>query len=292
MIKEDFIYNAKKKGKLSAYPTTIDDSVISKGEGEKQLEDSTIKLSELQARLYAYNKHGLLVVIQGLDASGKDGTIKYVMANINPQGFTVASFKPPTTEELAHDYLWRCVKKLPERGTIAVFNRSYYEEALYVRLHENILAKQNLPNFSSALFKDENFWETRLADIKNFEKYLINNSIHVLKIYLHISKEEQKNRFIKRINTPEKSWKYSLGDIMDRKYWDFYMEIYEKVFKATSTSEAPWYIVPADKKWYARAIVSQLIVDKLESLKLIYPDITEKMKAEFIEGLKTLENEK
>ena len=292
MIKEDFLYNAKKKAKLSQYPTTIEDKEMGKGDGENLLKESTLELSELQARLFANNKHGLLVVIQALDAGGKDGTIKRVMANINPQGFTVASFKPPTTEELAHDYLWRCVKKLPERGTIAVFNRSYYEEALYVRLHENILEKQNLPDFSHKLFTDDDFWETRLADIKNFEKYLINNSIHVLKIYLHISKEEQKNRFLKRINTPKKNWKFSLNDIVDRKYWDFYMEIYEKAFKATSTTDAPWYIVPADKKWYTHAIVSQLIVDKLQSLKLEYPEITEKMQSELNQALQILEDEK
>lgn len=292
MIKEDFLYNAKKRGKLSAYPTTISDSVISKEEGKKLFEESSKRLSELQDRLFANNKHGLLVVIQGLDASGKDSTIRHIMANINPQGFTVASFKSPTSEELDHDYMWRCFKQLPERGNIALFNRSYYEEAIYVRLHENILKKQNLPNFSSELFKNENFWATRLADIKNFEKYLINNSIHILKIYLHISKEEQKIRFLKRINLPEKNWKFSLGDIADRKYWDFYQEIYEKAFMATSTEDVPWYIVPADRKWYARAIVSQLIVDKLESLKLEYPELTEKMKSELNEGLKILEDEK
>jgi len=292
MIKEDFIYNAKRKEKLSEYPTTVDDSVINKDDGKRLLDESSEKLSKLQDKLFANNKHGLLVVIQGLDASGKDSTIRNVMANINPQGFSVSSFKSPTSEELDHDYMWRCFKELPNRGNIALFNRSYYEEVIYVRLHENILEKQNLPEFSSKLFKDENFWNTRLADIKNFEEYLINNSIHVLKIYLHLSKEEQKTRFFKRINLPEKNWKFSLGDIVDRKYWDFYMEIYEKAFKATSTKDAPWFIVPADQKWYARAIVSQLIVDKLESLDLKYPELTEKMRTQLSQAKEILENEK
>jgi len=289
--KEDFLFNIK-RNKLSLYSTKNNDADFNKEHLSMHFEETTKKMQELQSKLYAQAEYALLVVIQGLDASGKDGAIKRVMSNINPQGFTVSYFKSPTEEELAHDYMWRCIKALPKRGCIALFNRSYYEEVLYVRVHENILKKQNLPGFSSALHKSNKFWNTRMDDINNFEKYLKNNGIEVLKIFLNISKAEQKNRFLKRINIPEKNYKFALSDIQDRKYWDFYMGIYEDMFRRTSTKQAPWYIVPADDKVFVRYVVTNLIVDKLNMLPLNYPVISGKKKEQLDEARHMLENEK
>ncbi len=288
---EDYKYNCKKRSKVIAYPTKNDESVLNREQAAVLFEQATIKLQELQTKLYAQGEYALLVIIQGLDASGKDGVVKKVMSNINPQGFTVSSFKSPTEEELSHDYMWRCIKELPKRGQIALFNRSYYEEVLYVRVHENILKKQNLPGFSSAMHKSEKFWDVRLNDINNFEEYFNNNGIHVIKIFLNISKEEQKARFLRRIDFPEKNYKFAMSDIQDRKQWDFYMQIYEKTFKTTSSKNAPWYLVPADNKWFVRLIVSNLIIDKLSKLSLSYPILNDKRKAQLEEARHILENE-
>lgn len=290
MKKDDFIYIPEKKKKLSDYPTVPDENVIKKAEAKNLLSQSKNVLSDLQTKLFAQASSALLVIVQGVDAGGKDSVIKKVLSDINPHGYHVASFKSPTEEELAHDYLWRCNKQLPARGCIGVFNRSYYEEVLIVRVHEAILRKQNLPNYTPEVHASEKIWNQRMQDMINYEQYLVNNGIQVLKIYLHISRDEQKKRFLKRINSPEKNYKFAMSDIEDRKYWDTYMDIYKKLFCATSTKAAPWHVVPGDEKWYARLIMSQLIVDKLESMKLAYPALTEKKIQQLTNAKELLEN--
>lgn len=223
-----------------------------------------------------------------MDAAGKDGTIKHVMSGVNPQGCQVFSFKTPSAEELDHDYLWRCFKCLPERGRIGIFNRSYYEETLAVRVHPEFLAKQQLPAES----KGKGIWKRRFEEINNFEKYLVNNGIIVLKFFLNVSKEEQKNRFLERIEIPEKNWKLSPNDAKEREFWDDYMEAYEDLFNHTSTSWAPWHIIPADNKWFMRLAVADIICAKLKELDLKYPTVSDNQKQELLKVKEMLENEK
>jgi PPK2 family polyphosphate:nucleotide phosphotransferase len=224
-------------------------------------------MAELQERLYAQDRWAVLLIFQAMDAAGKDGAIKHVMSGLNPQGCQVFSFKAPTTEELNHDYLWRCLKCLPERGRIGIFNRSYYEETLVARVHPEILANQRLP--PALVTKD--IWKERFQDIRGFERYLARNGVAILKFFLHISKEEQKKRFLERIEEPEKNWKFSENDVKEREHWDDYMEAYEDMIRNTATKAAPWYVVPADNKWFARIVVAAAVIDALDSLYLKYP---------------------
>jgi PPK2 family polyphosphate:nucleotide phosphotransferase len=224
-------------------------------------------MAELQDRLYAQGRWAVLLMFQAMDAAGKDGAIKHVMSGLNPQGCQVFSFKSPTTEELNHDYLWRCLKRLPERGRIGIFNRSYYEETLVVRVHPEILANQRLP--PALVTKD--IWKERFQDIRGFERYLARNGMAILKFFLHISKEEQKKRFLERIEEPEKNWKFSRSDVKEREHWHDYMEAFEDVIRNTATKAAPWYVVPADNKWFARIVVAAAVIDALDSLDLKYP---------------------
>ena len=233
-------------------------------------------LSEYQDKLYAQNTNALLIVLQAMDAAGKDGTIKHVMSGLNPQGCEVHSFKAPSVEELDHDYLWRNFKVLPERGRIGIFNRSYYEEVLVARVHPEILQRQQLPPAS----KGKDIWKRRFREINDFERYLVDNGILVLKIFLYVSKAEQKKRFLERIERPEKNWKFSLADIEERKYWKQYMHAYEDCLCATSTKIAPWYVVPADDKENARLIVSRIILDTFKALDMHYPKTDAKRKQE------------
>ena len=237
--------------------------------------------------LYAQNTYALLIVLQAMDAAGKDGTIKHVMSGVNPQGCQVFSFKSPSAEELDHDYLWRSFKALPERGNIGIFNRSYYEEVLIVRVHREILEKQQLPPEA----KKKDIWERRFEEINNFEKYLVRNGIIVLKFFLNVSKSEQKKRFLDRINRPEKNWKFSVSDAKERGFWDDYQKAYEDIFNNTSTKWAPWYIIPADHKWFTRFTVANIICDKLKSLNLAYPTVSEEHKQELLKAKEMLENE-
>ena len=241
---------------------------FNKRQAAERLREGVQLLSEFQSKLYAQNRYALLVTLQAMDAAGKDGTIKHVMSGINPQGCRVTSFKAPSAEELDHDYLWRHAKVLPERGHIGIFNRSYYEEVLVVRLHPEYLDKQQLP----ASVKDRKIWQRRFEQINNFEKYLSENGIVVLKIFLNVSKEEQRQRFLARIDEPAKNWKFSPADAKNRLLWDQYMEAYEDCFNHTSTPWAPWYVVPADQKPYCRLLVAFLIYQSLEKMKLEYPD--------------------
>ena len=224
-------------------------------------------MAELQDKLYAQDRWAVLLMFQAMDAAGKDGAIKHVMSGVNPQGCQVFSFKSPTSEELNHDYLWRCLKCLPERGRIGIFNRSYYEETLVVRVHPEILANQRLP--PALVTKD--IWKERFQDIRGFERYLARNGMAILKFFLHVSKEEQKKRFLERIEEPEKNWKFSSSDVKEREHWDDYMEAYEDMIRNTATKAAPWYVVPADNKWFARIVVAAAVIDALDSLDLKYP---------------------
>jgi PPK2 family polyphosphate:nucleotide phosphotransferase len=247
------------------------------------------RLTELQDMLYAQNVHALLVIFQALDAAGKDGVIKNVMSGLNPQGVDVTSFKTPSAEELDHDYLWRSMKRLPERGRIGIFNRSYYEEVLIVRVHRDILERQQLPE---KIKINKNIWKNRFEEIRNFENYLTNNGIHILKFFLNVSKEEQKKRFLSRIEKPEKNWKFSAQDVKERAFFDEYQKTYQEAMEATSTEKAPWYIIPADHKWFTRAAVSEIIVQKLESMDLHYPRVSAEQLQALQEAKKLLENEK
>jgi PPK2 family polyphosphate:nucleotide phosphotransferase len=232
-------------------------------------------LAELQDKLYAQDHWALLVIFQAMDAAGKDGAIKHVMSGVNPQGCEVFSFKTPSAEDLDHDYLWRCMKCLPNRGTIGIFNRSYYEETLIVRVHPEFLAKQKLP--PELVTKD--IWKERFQDIRCFERYLARNGIITIKFFLHVSKKEQKRRFLERIERPEKNWKFSASDAAERRHWDEYMEAYEDMIRNTATRDSPWYIIPADNKWFTRLVVSAAVIEALASLKLRYPEVdSEKLK--------------
>lgn len=228
------------------------------------------EIGKWQDILYAQDTYAILMIFQAMDAAGKDGAIKHVMSGINPQGCQVFSFKAPSAEELDHDFLWRSMKCLPERGRIGIFNRSYYEEVLVVRVHPEMLVKQKLPPQDDG----KEFWEARHREINAFERYLVRNGIHVLKFFLNVSKEEQKRRFLKRIDTPEKNWKFSANDVKERQHWDAYMETYAEMFEHTSTRWAPWYVIPADHKWFTRAAVANVLLWKLRSLKMSYPAVS------------------
>jgi len=232
-------------------------------------------LAELQDKLYAQDKWGVLLIFQAMDAAGKDGAIKHVMSGVNPQGCQVYSFKSPSAEDLDHDYLWRCTKCLPNRGHIGIFNRSYYEETLVVRVHPEYLAKQKLP----PELVGKSIWQDRFQDIRSFERYLANNGIAICKFFLHVSKKEQKRRFLERLETPEKNWKFSAADMNERGFWDEYQEAYQDMIQHTATKEVPWYVVPADNKWFTRVVVAAAVINTLASLNLAYPEVgTDKLK--------------
>ena len=241
-------------------------------------------LAELQDMLYAQDRWAVLLVFQAMDAAGKDGTIKHVMSGVNPQGCEVYSFKAPSDEELDHDYLWRSMKSLPQRGRIGIFNRSYYEETLVVRVHPELLARQKLPTERVT----KAIWTQRFEDIRNFEKYLTRNGIVLRKFFLHVSKKEQKKRFLERLENPEKNWKFSVGDIRERAFWDDYMNAYEDAIRQTATAEAPWYVVPADNKWFTRAVVAAAVVDTLGSLGLGYPKVDKERRKGIVEAKRVL----
>jgi PPK2 family polyphosphate:nucleotide phosphotransferase len=274
------------KVKLKDHPTDFTGDYTEKRQAEKDLEKNVERLRNLQDVLYANNRYALLIVFQAMDAAGKDGAIEHVMSGVNPQGVSVVSFKQPSDEELSHDFLWRCAKNAPERGRIGIFNRSHYEEVLVVRVHPEILQGQHLPD---EIKNDKKIWEKRFAQIRNFESGLVANGTHILKFFLNISKQEQKDRFLARIAEKEKNWKFSMGDVKERGLWDDYMNAYADAIGNTSTDDAPWYIIPADKKWFTRLAVSDVIVKKLESMNLQYPIVTEEHMAELAEAKKMLE---
>jgi PPK2 family polyphosphate:nucleotide phosphotransferase len=245
-------------------------------------------LADLQERLYASDQWSLLVIFQAMDAAGKDGAIKHVMSGVNPQGCQVTSFKAPSSEELDHDYLWRCKRHLPERGRIGIFNRSYYEEVLVVRVHEKILQSQKIPD----RLITKKIWKQRFEDIRNFEKYLQRNGTVVIKIFLNVSKEEQRKRFIERIDNPDKNWKFSVADARERGFWDAYQKAYEDMIRSTSTKDSPWYVIPADNKSFARIAIASTIIHALEKLNLEFPKVSAEKIAELQEVKKALLAEK
>jgi PPK2 family polyphosphate:nucleotide phosphotransferase len=266
-----------KKVELSEWPTIVEPFFKSKKEYQELLGEHVEELSSLQQLLYASNRYALLLIFQGMDAGGKDGAIRHVMSGVNPQGCQVFSFKEPSAEELEHDFLWRTTRCLPERGRIGIFNRSYYEEVLVVRVHPEILRNEGL---SKELRTEKNFWEERYRSIVDQEHHLYRSDTRILKFFLHLSKDEQRKRFLERIDDADKNWKLSLADIHERKYWKDYMHAYEECLRATSTHHAPWYIVPADDKENARLIVSQIVLDALGELKMAYPKTTPKRRQE------------
>ena len=284
---DKFLVEPNSKIKLKNYDTRYTGKFKQKDEAVSKLAEGIEELKKYQDMLYAHDTYSLLLIFQAMDAAGKDSTIKHVMSGINPQGCQVFSFKHPSAEELDHDYLWRYVKCLPERGRIGIFNRSYYEEVLVVRVHPEILAAQKLPLTT----KSKQIWKQRFEEINNFEKYLVNNGTIVLKFFLNVSKAEQKKRFLDRINRPEKNWKFSAHDLRERGFWSDYMDAFEDLFQHTSTEWAPWYIIPADKKWFMRYVVSNIIVDKIKQLDLHYPKVSKEQKQQLLISKAMLEEE-
>jgi PPK2 family polyphosphate:nucleotide phosphotransferase len=274
---KDFSVSPGKKVNLSKWPTIVDPYYKSKKQYKELLLEHMEKLSSLQQLHYASNRYALLVIFQGMDGAGKDGAIRHVMSGVNPEGCEVHSFKQPSADELQHDFLWCSTCRLPERGRIGIFNRSYYEEVLVVRVHPELLRSQGLPQ---ELRNEKDIWEQRYSSIADLEKHLHRNGTQTVKIFLHLSYGEQRKRFLERIDEPEKNWKFSASDIHERKYWKHYMKAYEDCLQATSTHNAPWYVVPADDKENARLIVSQIVLDALGELKMAYPRITGKRRVE------------
>lgn len=281
----DFRVPADGKVDLDKWPTRVKPTYKSKKKYHKHLDKRRAELSALQRLHYASNGYSILLIFQGMDAAGKDGAIRHVMSGVNPQGCQVFSFKQPSSEELEHDFLWRTTRRLPERGRIGIFNRSYYEEVLIVRVHPELLTAQGLPE---ELLDTDDFWKGRYRSIVNLEDHLHRNGTRIIKIFLHESKNEQRKRFLKRIDDPEKNWKLSPSDIKERKLWGDYMRVYEGCLSATSTTAAPWHIVPADDKKNARLIISEIIVDVFNDLKMAYPKADAKRRRELHSIRKTL----
>jgi PPK2 family polyphosphate:nucleotide phosphotransferase len=273
--------------RLKDYSPAQTEPYRAKADVEDKLENDILALADLQAMLYAQNTYGLLIVLQGIDAAGKDGTIKHVMSGVNPAGCQVKSFKAPSVEELDHDYLWRHVLALPERGNIGIFNRSYYEEVVVVRVHPELLAKERI----HVSKKQDKLWASRYRQINDFERYLVENEIVVLKFFLHVSKEEQKKRFLERLETDGKNWKFSDADVKERAFWDDYTAAYEEMLSHTSTEHAPWHVIPADHKWFTRVAVAHIIVQTLQSLKLSYPELDAAQKKSLKAAKQLLQNE-
>ena len=286
---EKFRVREDKKIDLKKWQTRIDPFYRSKDEYKALLGGHTDQLAELQELLYAHDRYSLLLIFQAMDAAGKDGAIKHVMSGINPQGCQVYSFKHPSAEELDHDFLWRTARALPERGRIGIFNRSYYEEVLIVRVHPEILKAQNIPE---ELRDNESIWDWRFRSIREHERHLHHNGTRIIKFFLHLSREEQKKRLLARIDIQEKNWKFESGDLRERKLWPKYMAAYEDCFRHTSTEDCPWYIIPADDKKNARLIISRTIIDKLRSLKMSYPKPTAEQLADLKKRREELLKEK
>ena len=257
-----------------------------KHEAEEKLHEDVKHLSALQDIFYADQRYALLVIFQGMDAAGKDGAIRHVMSGVSPQGVDVYPFKQPSTQELSHDYLWRCAKVLPERGRIAIFNRSYYEELAVVRVHEALLERERLPSEPSG----SDLWKARYEDIVSFERHLLRNGTLILKFFLHLSKEEQRKRLLERIDLPEKNWKISAADVHERTFWESYQHAYEELLTHTGTEGAPWYVIPADHKWFSRAAIGDVVVTRLKGLGLTYPRMTDEQRSQLAVQRKQLED--
>jgi PPK2 family polyphosphate:nucleotide phosphotransferase len=260
------------------FDSDYDHKMVTKAEGEKILEEGMNNLAIMQDKLYAHDQYSVLIVLQAMDAAGKDGIIKHVISGLNPTGVKVSSFKTPTKEELDHDYLWRHSKALPARGEIGIFNRSHYENVLVTRVHPEYILNENLPDVNSVKDIDKDFWQSRYKQINRFEKNLAENGTIILKIFLNVSKDEQKKRFLERIDNQDKNWKFSIADAQERKHWDAYMKAYEEMLSATSTDHAPWYVLPADDKWFTRLCLGAIVFFEFEKLGLEYPSVSAEQK--------------
>jgi len=287
-LADPYRINNGKKFRLKDVDPASTGHFRSKEHAQELLDQGKAELADLQDKLYAQNRWAVLVILQAMDAAGKDGVIEHVMSGVNPQGCQVFSFKAPSSDDLSHDFMWRTTKCLPQRGHIGIFNRSYYEEVLVVRVHPEVLKNERIPG--PLLSKD--VWEKRFQDMHNFETYLSHNGIVVRKFFLHLSKKEQKRRFLARLDAPEKNWKFSLADVRERQCWDDYMTAYEEMIAATSSKHAPWYVVPADNKWYTRLVVAAAIVDTLKDLKVKYPDVGPEVRKQLLAAKKELERAK
>jgi PPK2 family polyphosphate:nucleotide phosphotransferase len=288
---EKFEVPEGKKISLKEWITDDDDKPVIRQDGEKMLQSDILLLTEIQERLYASNRYSVLIVIQAMDAAGKDSVIKHVMSGLNPQGVTVTSFKTPTHLELEHDYFWRHYVALPARGMVGIFNRSHYENVLVTRVHPEYILNENLPGITSVNEIDDHFWERRFKQINHFEKTLVDNGTVILKFFLHVSKKEQKKRFLERINDPAKNWKFSATDVQERGLWKEYRKAYEDLLENTSSNIAPWFIVPADDKWFTRLVIANIIVSELSKLDLSYPQLSDLQKKSLEDAKKLLTGE-
>jgi PPK2 family polyphosphate:nucleotide phosphotransferase len=280
-----------KKFALKKFITEYTPVGIDKDQAAQMLQASTLKLALLQDKLYAHNKHSILLIFQAMDAAGKDGAVKHVMTNLSPQGVSVTNFKVPNSKELDHDYFWRHYSVLPARGEIGIFNRSHYENVLVTRVHPEYILGENLPHIKTVKDINQSFWDARFKQIKRFEKNIVENGTIVIKFYLHLSKEEQKKRFIERIDDPSKNWKFSLGDLKERALWDEYQAAYQDMITNTATEQAPWFIIPADNKWSARLAISEVILQEFSKLKIHYPVLNASQKAALLQAKEQLLNE-
>jgi PPK2 family polyphosphate:nucleotide phosphotransferase len=289
---KDFLVKEGAKVKLKDFTTSYTGKSLSKEEASQLLEKSRKELAEIQSMLYAHNRYSVLIIFQAMDAAGKDGAIKHVMSGFNPQGVKVYPFKAPNSTELDHQYLWRHMIALPARGEIAIHNRSHYENVLVTRVHPEYILSELLPGIDSVDDIDKKFWEQRFRQIRRFEKTLASNGMVIIKFFLHVSKKEQKERFLERIDDPSKNWKFSLGDLTERGHWNEYQKAYEDVLEATSMTDAPWYVIPADDKWYARLAVATVILETLRGLDMHYPKVSKAQRDDLIKAREILMNEK
>jgi PPK2 family polyphosphate:nucleotide phosphotransferase len=289
---DKFKVGSGKEIKLKDWLTDDNEKPVTKDEGENLLKTDILKLSEIQEKLYAYNRYSVLIIIQAMDAAGKDSVIKHVMSGLNPQGVNVTSFKTPTHQELEHDYLWRHYIALPARGMVGIFNRSHYENVLVTRVHPEYILNENLPGILTVKDIDKSFWEKRFRQINHFERILVDNGTVILKFFLHVSKKEQKKRFLERINDPAKNWKFSAADIKERGLWKEYRKAYEDMLKNTSNPLSPWFVVPADDKWFTRLVIANIIVNELSRLDLGYPQLSDQQKKDLENSKKLLTGEK
>lgn len=298
MLDEDEIdvnvYKIKpnKKNKLKLFPTSTNQKPLDKKKGEALLLKGINELAILQDKLFADNAYSVLIVLQAMDAAGKDGTIKHLMTGLNPSGVKVSSFKTPSSHELDHDYFWRHYKELPGRGEIGIFNRSHYENVLVTKVHPEFILNENIPGINTVKDIDKKFWDNRYAQIRRFEKNLVENGTIILKFFLHVSKDEQKRRFLDRIDDPKKNWKFSLSDMKERAFWDEYQQAYEDMFNNTATDYAPWFVIPADDKWYSRILIGLAIYQQFQKLNIAYPTVSKETKAALEAAKKVLLNEK
>lgn len=289
---KDLLVKPETKIKLKDFDTKYKGEILNKQDSEALLEEGRKHLAVVQDKLYAHNRYSILIIFQAMDAAGKDGAVKHVMSGFNPQGVKVYSFKAPNSHELDHDYFWRHQLALPARGEIAIHNRSHYENVLVTKVHPEFVLAENIPGIDSVDKIDKKFWEARYKQIRRFEKNLTDNGMIILKFFLHVSKKEQKKRFLERIDDSTKNWKFSVSDLKERGYWDEYQKAYEEALSATSTDTAPWFVIPADDKWYARLSIAAVIYRQFEKLNLSYPEVSEKQKAELQKAKAMLMEEK